>query len=137
MADKTKLLLEQELSLGDCIALGQMMNMPGFAILTRLYEAAVLSAKEHSLKLDPEDPNYKDKLAVRTQRERNFHEVVSMVRAHALIHVDRVKKAREEEEEQAQDAVANRFGVFPAIKGENIDAITKTFGIHAAKPVRK
>jgi predicted RNA-binding protein with PUA-like domain len=135
MADKTKqaLLLEQELTIPDCVALGQTMNTPGFRVLTRLYEAAVLSAHVDSVKLDPEDPHYKDKLAVRTQRERNFNELVSYVRACALVHVDRVKKQRAEDDQEAEEAVANRFGIFPATQGEDLDAVTKTFGIHAAK----
>jgi hypothetical protein len=136
MADKEKqaLLLENELTLVDCVALGQTMNTAGFQILTRLYEAAALSAHVDCVKLDPEDPHYKDKLAVRTQRERNFNELVSYVRACALVHVARVKKQRDADEEASQDAVVNRFGIFPATQGEDLDAITKTFGIHAVKP---
>lgn len=136
--DKQKpLLLEQDLSLADCIALGQTMNTPGFDILVRLYEAACKSASDDSIKLDPEGADYERKLAVRTQRARNFNECVSYVRACALAHVARVKKQREEENAKAEDAVSNRFGIFPAKKGEELDAITKTFGIHAAKPPKK
>jgi hypothetical protein len=135
MADKNKqaLLLENELTLADCLSLGQTMNTDGFQVLTRLYEAAVLSANADAIRLDPEDPNYQSKLSVRTQRARNFNELVSHVRACALVHVSRVKKQREEEDLKAEEAVANRFGIFPATKGEDLDAITKTFGIHAAR----
>src|SRR5271166_5481526 len=133
MADEKQkaLLLAEDLSMADCIALGQTMNTPGFQILVRLYEAACKSASDDSMRLDPEGEGYERKLAVRTQRARDFNECVSYVRACALAHVARVKQQRETEENEAQEAVANRFGINPAKKGENIDAITKTFGIHA------
>jgi hypothetical protein len=131
------LLLETELTLADCVALGQTMNTPGFDILTRLYEASCAQANNDAIKLDPEGTDYERRLAVRTQRARNFNEQVSYVRASALVHVARVKKAREDEENAAEDAVANRFGIWPAEKGKDLDAITKTFGAHAAKPPKK
>ena len=139
MADEKQkpLLLETELTLADCIALGQAMNTPGFEIITRLFEAACKSANDDSIKLDPEGTDYERKLAVRVQRGRNFNEAVSYVRACALAHVARVKAAREKEENDAEDAVANRFGIWPSEKGKSLDAITKTFGAHAARPVKK
>src|SRR5271165_797244 len=114
MADDKKerfLLLENELTIADCFALGQTMQTPGFDILRRLYEAACNSANADTIKLDPEGPDYDRKLAVRTQRCRNFNELVEWVRISALTHHNRVSLARQAEDEDAKVAVANVFGI--------------------------
>ena len=138
MADDSKerkLLLEKELTIADCFALGQTMQTPGFDIIRRLYEAACEEANKDAIRLDPEGTDYDRKLAVRTQRARNFNEIVEMVRTCALIHHNRVSRAREMDEENAKEAVASVFGIHPAkpaTKGE--EAIKNVFGIHPAKP---
>jgi hypothetical protein len=139
MADeKAKpLLLEKELSIADCVMLNGVMNTPGFSILTRLYEAACAWANNETIKLDPEDPNYNQKLAVRTQRTRNFNEIVQYVRLSALTHADRVQKQKQIENEAAETAVASVFGIHAAKPGTEPSAIEKTFGIHPAKPKKK
>lgn len=139
MADeKAKpLLLESELSIAECVMLNGVMNTPGFSILTRLYEAACAWANNESIRLDPEDTNYNQKLAVRTQRTRNFNELVQYVRLSALTHVKRVEKQKQEENQQAEEAVASVFGIHPAKPGTEPNAIEKTFGIHPAKPPKK
>lgn len=139
MADeKAKpLLLENELTIADCVMLSGTMKTPGFSILVRLYEAACAWANNESIKLDPEDPNYNQKLAVRTQRTRNFNELVQYVRLSALTHVQRVEKQKQEENQQAEEAVASVFGVHSAKPGVEPSAIEKTFGIHPAKPPKK
>lgn len=139
MADeKAKpLLLENELTIAECVMLNGTMNTPGFSVLVRLYEAACAWANNESLKLDPEDPNYNQKLAVRTQRTRNFNELVQYVRLSALAHVERVGKQKQLEDEQAESAVASVFGIHPAKPGTEPNAIEKTFGIHPAKPLKK
>lgn len=139
MADeKAKpLLLENELTMAECVMLNGVMNTPGFSILTRLYEAACAWANNEAVRLDPEDANYNQKLAVRTQRTRNFNELVQYVRLSALTHVERVKKQKQEETQEAEEAVASVFGIHPAKPGTESDAIKKTFGIHPAKPPKK
>jgi hypothetical protein len=140
MADDKKqkpLLLEKELTLADCVALGQTMGTPGFEIVRRLYEAACQEAGNDSIRLDPERPDYERVLAVRAQRARNFNEIVEWVRLSALTHHDRVRKHVVEEETAAVDAVGATFGIHPAkpVKpGEKSDAIKNVFGIHPAKP---
>jgi len=138
MAEDKKLLLENELTIADCFALGQTMGTPGFDIVRRLYEAACAEANADTIKLDPEGEGYDRKLAVRTQRSRNFNEIVDWVRKCALIHHNRVALNRQAEEEDAKEVVANVFGIHaakPAAPGA--DAIKNVFGIHPAKPVKK
>jgi len=143
MADDKKqklLLLEKELTLADCVALGQTLSTPGFEIVRRLYEAACQEANNDSIKLDPEREDYERVLAVRAQRARNFNEIVDWVRLSALVHHDRVRKNVIEQDEAAVDAVGKTFGIHPAkpLKpGEKQDAIKNVFGIHPAKPKKK
>lgn len=136
MADEKQkpLLLEKELTLADCVALGQTMGTPGFEIVRRLYEAACQAAGNDSIKLDPERPDYERVLAVRAQRARNFNELVEWVRLSALTHHDRVRKNAIAEETAAVDAVGATFGIHPAKPGQKADAIKNVFGIHPAKP---
>lgn len=137
MADDNKqkpLLLESELTLADCVALGQTLGTPGFDIIRRLYEAACQQAANDSIKLDPEKPDYERVLAVRAQRARNFNEIVEWVRLSALTHHDRVRRHAVEEETAAVDAVGATFGIHPAKPNEKTDAIKNVFGIHPAKP---
>lgn len=139
MADeKAKpLLLENELTMAECVMLNGVMNTPGFSVLTKLYEAACAWANNETIKLDPEDPNYNQKLSVRTQRARNFNECVQYVRLSALTHAERVIKQKQLEDESATEAVASVFGIHPAKPTKDGDAIEKTFGIHPAKPSKK
>jgi hypothetical protein len=136
-AKEKPLLLERELTIADCVMLDATMRSPGFSVLTRLYEAACAWANNESIKLDPEDPNYDKKLAVRMQRTRNFNEMVQYVRLSALTHVQRVEKQKQQENEAAETAVASVFGIHPAKPGTEPSAIEKTFGIHPAKPPKK
>ena len=137
MADDNRqkpLLLEKELTLADCVALGQTMGTPGFDIVRRLYEAACRAAGDDSIKLDPERPDYERVLAVRAQRARNFNEIVEWVRVSALTHHDRVRKNAIQQEEAAVSAVGATFGIHPAKPDQKSDAIKNVFGIHPAKP---
>lgn len=135
--DKQKfLLLEKELTLADCVALGQTIGTPGFEIVRRLYEAACQAAANDQIKLDPEKDGYERVLAVRAQRARNFNEIVEWVRVSALTHHDRVRKNAIAQDEAAVDAVGATFGIHPAKPktGRESNAIENVFGIHPAKP---
>jgi len=139
MADDKKQkspLLERELTLADCVALGQTLGTPGFEIVRRLYEAACQEASNDSIRLDPERPDYERVLAVRAQRARNFNEIVEWVRLSALAHHDRVRKNAIKEDSAAVDAVGATFGIHPAKPNEKSDAIKNVFGIHPAKPTK-
>ncbi len=135
MAEDKKLLLANELTLGDGFALGQIMGTPGFEVLRRLYEAACAEAGADTLRLDPERTDYNHVLGVRTQRARNFNELVEWVRTSALMHHNRVRKAAADEYAEVKEKVTNVFGIHPAKPGvKNDDAIKNVFGIHPAKP---
>jgi len=140
MAEEKKekhLLLQDELTIADCFSLGQTMNTPGFDILRRLYEAACAEANADAVRLDPERTDYTHVLSVRTQRTRNFNELVEWVRTSALIHHNRVAKQALEVEEEVKEKVANVFGIHPAKPGATGDAAIKNvFGIHPAKPTK-
>lgn len=138
MADaKQKKLLLEDMSLTDAVSLNQTMNTPGFSVLVRLFEAACTDANADAIKTDPEDSDYNRLLAVRSQRARDFNEVVSYVRACAAIHVKRVLKAAEAETERVEEAVGATLGIHPAKPTKDMNAIEKTFGIHAAKPKKQ
>ena len=130
-------LLVNELTAVECGQLNQTMNTPGFQVLVKLNEAACLRANEDAIKLDPEGTDYERKLSVRTQRARNFNELVQIVRASALLHVNKLKQEAQKELLDAEVAVANRFGIHTVKPAETPDAIQKTFGTRPVKPQKK
>ena len=138
--EKSKLpLLGDELTTVELAHLTQVTHMPGYQVIVKMLNAACSRATFDTLKLDPEIDNYKDRVAARTARARCWTEFSDLVLGSIAHHAQQTKEAAVEalREQQESEVEENIFGIHPAIPGETNDAITKTFGIHAAKPVKK
>lgn len=101
------------------VMLNQVMHHGGFKVLIRIFDAACSVATNDALRLDPEEPTYDHKLAVRTQRARNFAECIDLVNKSALFHTNMLKAEESQEEHEAVDAVRKVYGinVLPPKKG--------------------
>ncbi len=130
---------EDELNPIEAAQLTQVTGMPGYRVIVKILNAAADRATKDTLRIDPETPDYTTKIAARTARARYWVEFADLVLGSIAYHAQTTKEAAIENLrlQQEEDVKENIFGIHPAVAGETNDAITKTFGIHAAKPVRK
>ena len=139
MAEKkeTQRILGEDLNVAEKATLVQMASTPGFKILIKMANEACLRATQDTARLDPEMPEYERLAVERARRARNISEFSDLLFKSVFAHVDSVKKVQAQEDEQAEEAVNNVFGIHPADPKVPNDAVQKVYGIHPAKPVKK
>ena len=104
-------LLMDDLTIPERVMLGQLTNIGGFKVLTKLLDAACVRVTQDIVKLDPENPDYERLLSIRTQRARTVNEFVNLIRKSVIYHADVVRNEAAAEEVQVEDAVAKTFGI--------------------------
>lgn len=113
MAEKieSKVLLEGILTTPEQVLLAQLVQMGGYKVLMKLFDAATTRFQEAPLKLNPEDPNYEKLVASRTQRARNSIEYANSVFNSVKWHTEVIGLKETENEAESEDAVAKVFGI--------------------------
>jgi len=127
-------ILCDDLSPAERALLAQTKMSPGWRIVEKIGNAACLRAQQDTFKVNPEDANADRKVIERQRRARNITEFSDLFFKSIYAHVEAITKREVEEEKIAVSAVGEVFGIHSAVKGEPIEAIKKTFGIHPAKP---
>jgi len=92
-------LLLEDLNEGEQLNLASLVKHPGFPALEKLHMAACKRATEDVMKLDPEAPDYNEKLKVRAARARERSEFSMLILASIMYHA-RVPEVREQEKKQ-------------------------------------
>ncbi len=135
-------LLLPNMSAADKAMLLQTVSTPGFQVIVKMANAAVLQVTQDISKLDPEGSDYERKVVERGRRARNISEGFDLLFRSVFAHKDSLRRIEDREEQDARDAVDKTLGVansgiYLANSKEGIDAVTKTFGVHPARPVKK
>lgn len=115
----------------------QTTMTPGFKVVIELANEACLRFTQDSVKVDPESPDSDRITLERTRRARYISEFSDWLFQSVFEHADSVKRQEASEQQEAEEAVDNVFGIHPAKVGESNDAVKKVFGIHPAKPKKQ
>ncbi len=134
---EVSVILCEDLSQAEKVLLAQTKLTPGWRVVEKIANAACRRAQEDTFKVNPEDATADRKVIERQRRARNITEFSDLLFKSIYAHVETATQKEVEEEKAAADAVGEFFGIHPAIKGEPIEAITKTFGIHPARPKKE
>ena len=139
MAEKKEIkkILCEDMSPMKKALLMQTVMMPGFKVIIEMANEGCLRYTQDIAKLDPEQSDYERLVVERGRRSRNVSEWSDLLFQSIYGHVDSLKKQEAVDNQDAEEAVNNVFGIHPAKAGESNDAVKKVFGIHPAKPPKK
>jgi len=136
---KEKRLLSQDLPLAQRALILQTTQTPGWKLIVKMANDAVIQFRDDIVRVDPEKPDAAHVLAERHRRARVASEAYDLLMASIHTLADSVVRASRKEDEQAVESVGAMFGIHPAQKKgtKAEDAIKNIFGIHPAKPKKK
>lgn len=106
--EKEKPLLMRELTLGEKIALGQVTRLPGFQVIVKLIEAGCNQATAKAINTSPETPNYNQLVVARQTYAFDVNSFTRKVRDAINYHVQHGIAEDLEEQQKAQEAVAEQ-----------------------------
>lgn len=128
MADESKRkidtpVLDGQLTPGEQVMLHQVIHHGGFKVLLKIFDAVCNLAKDDALRLDPEEPTYDHKLAIRVQRGRNFAECVDLANKSVVYHTQQFKDQVVAEDHEAVESVKKVFGINFIKKVKEVPAV--------------
>lgn len=108
---KTEPLLREELTPIERAHLYQVVMLPGFKVILKLANAACQRFNDNVIKLNPETQDFKDKVTIRQLEAWTASKYCSDLFKSMEWHTQQVSAVEKQEDEKADDAVSELFGI--------------------------